>query len=720
MLKLKSLMFGMLMFCVSISMAQSFKDVPYLQPISKKYGLKVADSELKISKIVSDRDDNVYALTNKGVYIILEDQLVKDRRYSPLENLIPQDIVVQSGTGILYYLYDDHYLSNAHAGTIYQKLDANVYQQMAVSESGKVLLTGGKQFAMFSEDGSTVGREAEKIIDILAEGDDFYIHTEYGISKYKDGRFEQLVSSDDILSWTVGGGQLYVGSSQGIYSVDTESGKELQALTGKLPVVEVHSMTYANGELWAGTDIGMFSTTDLKEFDYYASKRWLVVDQVSDICIDNQGNAFALTGNAISEVHFKSMTLADKADYFYKKIRKRHLRLGLIGEVKFSTPGDITTTQMVDTDNDGLWTAFYLGSEVFRYATTRSPEAKKNAMESFESFERLLSINPLEGFPSRTFERKGFKVSDPDRWRDSQEEEWEWKGHTSSDEFVAYIWIAGILNKHLDLNLEEKKRVADFIDQIMTHIIDNDYYFVDADGKPTLWGRWNPEYLNWYPESVVDRKLGSITITAGLQLAYALTGDEKYKSEAFRLFEDHGYLDNIKIPLSKIASTPGYIYAGHNMGEGGWNHSDDEMAFPSYWILYHYAFNKELQDIYSDVITDHFTIEKPERNALWSTIAYGTTGDVDLPSVQWHLREFQMDMVRWTIKNSHRKDLDLLPDNFREQSTRTLLSPAERETIRHNANPFDLDGGNGGRSELAGDEYLLPYWMARYLNLIQP
>jgi hypothetical protein len=30
-----------------------------------------------------------------------------------------------------------------------------------------------------------------------------------------------------------------------------------------------------------------------------------------------------------------------------------------------------------------------------------------------------------------------------------------------------------------------------------------------------------------------------------------------------------------------------------------------------------------------------------------------------------------------------------------------------------------LDGGDGGYSELAGDEYLLPYWMARYLKVIQ-
>jgi len=39
--------------------------------------------------------------------------------------------------------------------------------------------------------------------------------------------------------------------------------------------------------------------------------------------------------------------------------------------------------------------------------------------------------------------------------------------------------------------------------------------------------------------------------------------------------------------------------------------------------------------------------------------------------------------------------------------------------MRWNGNPFVLDGGNGGLTELAGDEFLLPYWMARHLKLIE-
>ncbi|WP_236979070.1 hypothetical protein [Membranihabitans maritimus] len=717
---LKWLLFVCLAVGLNTVSAQSFVDEEYLQPISIKYPLKGSNEEMELQKILIDRDDNVYALSEEAMYVILDGQLVKDDRYLPLQGMVPKDLTIQSETGNLYYLFDDHYLSNAHAGVPYGDFDSGKFEQIAVSSSGKVLVTGGHEFQLFSEEFATSGREPDAILEVKAHGDDFFIRTEFGISKYEDGRFTPVVSKGGILSWEFGENQLFVSTHEGIFSVSTDNWKETMGAVSRLPVLEVTCMDFSNGKLWAGTEIGAFSTSDFEKFNYFQSGRWLLQDGVIDIAIDSKGNTYALTEGGISEIKYKSMTLGKKAEYFHDKVRKRHLRLGLIGETRLRKRGDLTTAELIDTDNDGLWTCFYLGSEVFKYATTGDPQAKKNALESFESFERLISINQLDGFPSRTFARKGFKVSDHERWRDSPQDGWEWKGHTSSDEFVAYLWVAGILHRHLDLTKEEEERVTIFIDDIMTHIIENDYYFVDVDGEPTLWGRWNPEYLNMYPETVVDRKLGSITLTAGLQLAYELTGKEIYKEEAFRLFEDHGYLDNIKIPYDKIDYTPDVIYQGHNMGMGGWNHSDDEMSFLTYWVLYHYAFNEDLKSIYSDVIDDHFEIEKPERNSLWSLITYGTTGKIDLPSVKWHLREFQMDMIRWNSKNSHRKDLDFLEPNFREQSIKEVLSPAERKTMRYNGNPFDLDGGSNGKRELAGDEYLLPYWMGRYLDVIIP
>jgi hypothetical protein len=38
---------------------------------------------------------------------------------------------------------------------------------------------------------------------------------------------------------------------------------------------------------------------------------------------------------------------------------------------------------------------------------------------------------------------------------------------------------------------------------------------------------------------------------------------------------------------------------------------------------------------------------------------------------------------------------------------------------RHNSNLFDLDSNDGGRAEnSAGDIWLLPYWIGRYLGVI--
>lgn len=87
------------------------------------------------------------------------------------------------------------------------------------------------------------------------------------------------------------------------------------------------------------------------------------------------------------------------------------------------------------------------------------------------------------------------------------------------------------------------------------------------------------------------------------------------------------------------------------------------------------------------------------------------------------MQGFPKDRTMYLVKNSHRKDLDFLPKdlhtNFREQSTTELIPKIERPMYRHNVNEFRIDGGRGTHQSLTGDEYLLPYWIARYLKVIQ-
>lgn len=711
-------LFYFLIFTIS-GFSYQQKDTAFKQAVSIKYRMPELLKNAALKKVVTDYNDNMYVLTGKGVYRVFENSLIKDLRYTPLAEKIPVDITVQEGTGHLFYLFDDKWLTNGYAGVPYKNLPKGMYDQLAVAADGTMLLAGTNTLS-FCKNYTLVQiiKPADKIIKVLVNSGIFYALSASAVYKLSGDHFITLHKGKGLQAMAFKEEDIILGTARGYYGINKITGDSSFSLQTKLPVENINCLQVIDSKLWAGTANGVFMKEASGSFRYYHSKRWLNENKVIDIANDNTGNVYVLTLSGLNKIEFINHTFLEKATYFQNNIRQRHIRYGFISNVTLLSPGDLTTAKMTDTDNDGLWSAFYLGSQAFRYAVTNDYIAKRYAWEAFEAFERILSVNPLKGFPARTFERKGFKVSDPTAWHNSPDPEWEWKGTTSSDEFVGYIFIASVLNELVAETADEKKRVADFIDKILTHIIDNNYYFIDADGKPTTWGKWNPEYINSFPETVNDRKLGSATIIAGLQVGFALTGKEKYKTEAFRLINEFGYVKNMLVSFDKIKETPGTIRMGVDLGVGGWNHSDDEMAFLTYWPLYKYALTPALQQQYKQVITDHWQIEKPERNALWNLVTFATAGKYDTPSVDWFLKEFPMDLVGWDIQNSNRKDIELLPPNYRKQTTAVLLPAGEVPMHRHNTNAFILDGGEGGLTELAGDEYLLPYWMARYLKMI--
>lgn len=694
-------------------------DIPFRQAVSVKYKLSDDLKDAKLKKVVVDYNDIVYLLTDKGLYRdYYEDEISKDLFYRLLSDRIPVDITIQEETGYLYYLYADEFLTNAHAGTIYKHFPKGKYKRILVDAEDKVLLIGKKNSMLFHKTKELNEQKLPKgeLKEAYVFNHSFYYLTTETLFRLEDGIWQILHKGKDMTALAFKANEIFVGTSNGYYSIDLYNGEIIQANNNRLPVPSITDIKQVGTALWFASDNGAF----LKEpdrFRYFAGKRWLNENKVTDIASDSKGNIYFLTPTGLNKVKYIVQTLAEKTKKYQDDIRKYHMRFGWVNEFRYGTPGDLKTAVSVDHDNDGLWTSLYLGSQAFRYATTGEQIARRYVWESFESYERLLTVNPLKGFPSRTFERRGI-IFNHDAWRHSQEKEWDWKGTTSTDEYIAYLFVAGVMDKFVVQSPEEKQRVANFIDAIMTHIIENNYYFVDYDGKPTRWGRWNPEYVNWYPRTVSDRKLNSAHLIAGLQLAYSLTGKEIYKSEAFRMMDEYGYLDNILAPMKNFNATKDYVHLGDTMGDA-WNHSDDEMSFLTYWVLYHYAFNNDLKQKYTGVIREHWELERPEKDALWEMCTYSTSGDIDVESTLWFLREFNIDLDRYSTKNSHRKDLEFLPENFRGQTTKRLLYPGESEMHRHNANPFDLDGGGGRRSRLAGDEYLLPYWMARYYKVIQ-
>jgi hypothetical protein len=699
-------------------------DRPFLQAFAEKIPLATGLSGAKLMKVRADRNGRILVLSNNGLLQIYDGKLVSDRHYRPMLDMQIKDFDICGGQFV--FLTDKAVLSNAWAGRLYVPHDTVGAKSFTMADNSDhdrrqiSFVVMGTNTAYF-RDGNEVqrwpiGKEQIEQVHFDRKRSRFLVLSMDRLDCLQHEQEKRTVFEGtklNCLELAKDGSILILGTGDGYIELDADSFRPRSAPQTRLPWPDIRCIRQIGQKIWFGTPRGAFALHSNGQIDYYASRRWLLDDNVIDISKGPNHSVLILTQLGLNIIHFKSMTLKQKADHFDRLTRKRHVRYGLNSAFVMSKPGDLSTGTLVDQDNDGLWTAMYLAGEVFRYAVTGSEEALRNCHESFDAMERLAYINPLEGFPSRSFERRGYELADKSRWHATEDQNWARKGTTSSDEIVGHFFAYSIFAELIQ-DQKWRGRAVALMDRIMNHIVQNDWYLIDYDGKPTLWGRWNPSYVNQFPRQVGDRRLNSIEIISFLQATYHFTGKDVYKKKALELLQKHGYLDNIMIPVRQLARVPGIDLTTE------WNHSDDELAFLAYWNLYKYAFSDQLRDKYRQAIEDHWQIERPEKNPLWNLIYSATEAtDFDIEQTVWSLKEFPLDTISWSVENSHRKDLDFLEPNFRQQTTRQLLPPDERPMGKYNVNPFRLDGGDGGHREYSGDIFCLPYWMGRYLKTIQ-
>ncbi len=681
-------------------------------------------------KLCVTRDDVPYVLTSKGVARDFNGHLAIDRSFRPLAGKVPLDIATSPG-GVLYYLYNDAWLANEDAGRLQGKLVNGRYQHIGVAPDGLVVLGGTDGFAVAEQDKvialDVTVTGSRRLISFAPTG--IWFSDGESVWKLVGRQAEFVGKSSGIRVLDASGPEIAVVTENGLQSFARKTG----LLSQRLPSRDIRSLVHGPGGWWAGTPKGVFFAWDGSastwagpsggpsapppSVRYFAGRRWLADDQVIGVQPDSNATVWVLTQSALQAIRYSSMTMAEKAVWYEQLVRSRHMRYGLTAERHLPVSGDVSSSEMIDTDNDGGWSSYWLASQAFRYAVTHEPKAKAWAWETFDALERLQSIHTNTGFPARTMERTGFKVSDPDRWNVAPDSRWEWKGTTSSDEIASHLFAYAVLWECAAESPPERDRIRQVVDRIGTHILDHGLYLVDVDGKPTLWGRWHPEYVNAFPATVFDRRLNSSEIIALLQFAYRVTGSERYKSKALELLDSEGYRKNIGLPMGQMGVAP-VIHQGVELGDS-WNHSDDELAFITYWVLCRFALTPELKAEYITAVADHWQLERNERYPFWNFAAAGCgVREFDPEGALWTLRGFPLDTISWRVENSQRQDLTRLPSNFRQQELAELLPPGERQYVRCNTQPFILDGGDDGHTEFAGDEYLLGYWMGRFVGAI--
>lgn len=701
------------------------RDEPFVQDFSVKYNLQ---DSVNLIDVGSDRNGVIEISTSRNLYkpyageFLYPGSLVPERYYRPIadKNIAGMCIYREH----FVYVDDKAVLSNAWAG--------NLYAKHTLPRAS--MLEGGAEFDFLISDGTSLqylkdstvvwtAKSSGPVLGMLfdSRANRFLVLTSASVSAFSPGEktLTSVFSGSDLTCMAIASDNaLAVGTRDGYLLLDLQGFAPKGERHQKLPWTEITAVKEIGGSLWFGSTRGAFMQKPDGKFSYYAGKRWLPSDRVIDVEPGPGSSVLVLTDKGLGQISFKKMTLSDKAGYFEAQVRKRHIRHGFNATLGYMTNGNLGTGSLEDSDNDGLWTSMYMGAEVFRYAVTKSPDALQNLRESMEAMERLYTINGVKGFPSRSFERRGYKYDDQP-WRRASHPDWDWKSTTSSDEAIGHMFIFGAIAELVD-DADLKHRAIVMMDSLMQHIIDHDMYLVDWDGKPTRWGRWNPEYVNARPLMVGDRKINASNIVSMLQTAYHFTKKEVYKDKAFELMTKYGYYENLMRPFSEIGQAPPDADELSRDLSEGWNHSDDEMYFLGYWGLYRYAFNDTLKTKFREAIIDHWQIERPEKEGAWDIFTALTgTKDFDLDDAIWYLQEYPLDLVHWRMTNSHRHDIEKIEPNFRLQTIREVLPPDELPINRHNANRFQLDGGDGGSSEYsAGDIWLLPYWMGRYLGVI--
>jgi hypothetical protein len=281
----------------------------------------------------------------------------------------------------------------------------------------------------------------------------------------------------------------------------------------------------------------------------------------------------------------------------------------------------------------------------------------------------------------------------------------------------------------------ERERVREVVRDVTDHLLTHGFVLIDHDGKPTRWAVYGPQYLNHDPLWWQERGLKSLSILSYLAVAEYVTGDSKYAAAARELIDREGYAQNAMHPKVQ-----------HGPGSG--NQSDDEMAVMCYYALLRFSHDEELKTLMRYSFYRYWLNEAPEMNPFFNFAyaALSLNGSATSPfgkfSVKpwpgWHedalatLHGFSLDRLNWSLHNSHRLDIVLLPpirsqdlespDERGRRGNRVngKVLPVENRHFNHwNTDPWELDYGGDGRELAAGTVFLLPYYMGLYHGFIQ-
>ncbi|HEY5913725.1 MAG TPA: hypothetical protein VJA21_24315 [Verrucomicrobiae bacterium] len=506
------------------------------------------------------------------------------------------------------------------------------------------------------------------------------------------------------------GSRLYVATDRGLAMLRGMAMTTLHGADG-LPYEDTTCLAEGfEGDLWIGTTRGAIRKTG-EDYHYFGAHHWLPGDRVYDIAVADHA-AYIATDGGLAIIRYEPYTLLKKAMWFERETEEWGFkRLGFVHKLYWSGDKDGWLREI--SDNDGGNTAPWLAAMAYKYAVTGDETARQEALEAFRALVWLDDITSKPGFIARAiWSVKGDKGERstrgsgglPAKWYPAADGFWFWKGDTSSDEVNAHLYGASVFHD-LVARGREKDRARQHIANIAAHIMENGWVLRDMDGKPTRWGRWDPDYL-LRPYGFEARGLNGMEAQTYMTAAFALTGDQKFEQGLQQLLKwrYHTYTvrQRLTFPPDQIAP---------------W---DDELAFFCYNVLLRYAKDPDLRSIYLRSLERTWEVLRMQQIPFYN-FAYGalTGNDCEVPEAVRHLREWSLDLVNHSYVNSHRSDLAPSRGYVPYGGGTRAISPRELESRWGAREAIRYDGGENSHAVTPPTGWLHDYWMGRHYGFIE-
>jgi hypothetical protein len=543
---------------------------------------------------------------------------------------------------------------------------------------------------------------------------------------------EHVTLADRLLSRRVlalgaGTSGLWIGTDNGLNRLDDEMSGFLGAQG--LPVLDVTAVTEATTGPMAGVWLGFGRGAAWwreGRWDYFAGRRWLPSDSVQDVlAVGNE--VWIATDNGVAQLRADPTTLEEKAAYYHDLTAARHDRGGLVAACDLDIPGDLSTFRPTPSTGDGLATGLHLAALSFRYAVTDEAEVRDSAARHFAAMAFLETVTPIDGLPARSIDELYSHSNNSDcaplcDWQANAELGYDWLSDTDAQEMLGHFFAYAV---YFDLAASDGQKVliAQQTDRLARHLLNHDFHLIDWDGKPTTWGNWNPDDLwRWFraPDPFAAlRNYGqvlpnSLQILMFMKAAHHITGEARYAAAYDALIAEHALDDLVVNAAVKLP-----IFTNHNT---------DLLLFLTFYPLLQYETDEALLTKYRQSLDRAFAVNRVEQNSLFNFI-YGALTDPDtdfgVAAAAQTLRRMPLNLVDWRMENSERVDvtIDPLPNRAGLPVSATNLPPLppdQRALAPWNNDPFVLDAGGEGTSEISGSFWLLAYWLGRFHAMIVP